>query len=342
MADVADQIFKDSSESNADHALSPVFSRKAEYSGLIFSVLLHIVMLVLLSLLVIASQATREVLITDVAFQDSADFESIAFDVDDDLQLAEVEPVKPSVLNLANLLDQTRQVNLSPVGFEPASMLSGSADVGEAASAAAGIRKRVKAAGGATGEIQFSLSWLDRNDLDLHVIAPSGERIFYRHKQSRCRGRLDVDMNSTPTTNEPVENTRWMKSKAPEGRYTVLIHFYQRHTQRSKVPFKLLVKLKDDSQLVEGTAMGYNSISVHRFYYVAPKSTASRRIALANRYKKLHESEEKTAQSKLATAKRRNNQSQFLSIAQEHPHTDAGLEALRLLTGGTGKQLRNP
>lgn len=314
------------------------FSRKAEFSGFVFSMLLHMVILAILGLLVIATKTTREALITDVAFQDFEEPESLAFDVNTDIQIDDVAPTTSSVMNLTSVFDATQAVDLHPTGLEPiASSTNLGEAAGDAAKAAAGIRKRVKAAGGATGEVQFSLSWMDRNDLDLHVIAPSGERIFYRQKQSHCHGRLDVDMNSTPSTDEPVENTRWMGSNAPEGRYTVLIHFFKRHDNETNVPFQLLAKLNNKSDLVDGISRGYNSLSVHRFIHVPQRIKGSQRAIVLKRYQQLQRSEERIASSKLKVARRKNNQGQFRIIAGMYPHTDAGLTALRLLTGGSGK-----
>jgi hypothetical protein len=47
-----------------------------------------------------------------------------------------------------------------------------------------------------TGDLQVSLMWNNRNDLDLHCIGPDGERIFHDFRKSRTGGELDVDMNA--------------------------------------------------------------------------------------------------------------------------------------------------
>jgi hypothetical protein len=79
-----------------------------------------------------------------------------------------------------------------------------------------------------TGDVRITLTWADVNDLDLHVIDPSGEEIYYGNKTSASGGELDVDSNascSNPTTT-PAENIFWPTGVAPTGSYTVLVNYY--------------------------------------------------------------------------------------------------------------------
>lgn len=78
------------------------------------------------------------------------------------------------------------------------------------------------------GELRFTLIWESGDDLDLHVVDPSGERIFYAHRTSLSGGLLDRDDNAAGdcgNTNEPggVENTYWPVGGAPAGSYTIQI-----------------------------------------------------------------------------------------------------------------------
>jgi uncharacterized protein YfaP (DUF2135 family) len=40
------------------------------------------------------------------------------------------------------------------------------------------------------------IAWSNVNDLDLHVIEPSGEETSFSHRKSATGGELDVDINA--------------------------------------------------------------------------------------------------------------------------------------------------
>lgn len=103
------------------------------------------------------------------------------------------------------------------------------------------IRSRVLAAGGMHGgvDIRASLIWNNRNDLDLHVMTPANEHIYFGSKRASCGGELDVDRNVNGETTKPVENTRWAKGTAPKGRYRVWVRNYRFHETPAPTPFKV-------------------------------------------------------------------------------------------------------
>jgi len=93
------------------------------------------------------------------------------------------------------------------------------------------IKERVKAAGGnVVGELRTSLSWYNYDDLDIHVVEPGGNTIYFSSKLSATSGRLDVDMNAGFTQSRtPVENIIWTdKAKMKEGTYKVYVHNFTR------------------------------------------------------------------------------------------------------------------
>lgn len=94
------------------------------------------------------------------------------------------------------------------------------------------IRQRVALAGGRHDDVdvRVSLKWNTIDDLDLHVMAPCGDLIYFSHQRSRDGGVLDVDRNvGGGGTREPVENTRWAKGQAPTGTYRVMVQNYAFH-----------------------------------------------------------------------------------------------------------------
>ncbi|MEE2747333.1 MAG: hypothetical protein VX473_02565 [Candidatus Thermoplasmatota archaeon] len=100
---------------------------------------------------------------------------------------------------------------------------------------------RLAREGAQTGQVQVSLIWDNKNDLDLSVICPSGERISFDNKLSSCGGQLDVDMNESPTSEQPVENIFWPAGRAPKGEYKVLIEHFEHHAEEDLTPYRVLV-----------------------------------------------------------------------------------------------------
>lgn len=94
--------------------------------------------------------------------------------------------------------------------------------------AADSIKQRVKAAGGRVDEakLRVSLSWYNTDDLDIHASAPGKKRIYYGDKQ----GVLDVDMNVSGESTEPVENLSWVDTLS-NGVYKIAVNNY---TNRNK------------------------------------------------------------------------------------------------------------
>ncbi|MCU0657678.1 MAG: YfaP family protein [Polyangiaceae bacterium] len=107
------------------------------------------------------------------------------------------------------------------------------------------IKQRVEAAGGlyAGVDIRASLLWNNRNDLDLHMITPAGEHIYFGSKKATCGGWLDVDMNVRGETTKPVENIRWQKGSAPPGKYRVYVQNYRFHDRAAPTPFRVEIEI---------------------------------------------------------------------------------------------------
>jgi hypothetical protein len=120
------------------------------------------------------------------------------------------------------------------------------------------VKERVKRAGGnVTGDVCCRLAWFNYDDLDLHMVEPTGNHIYYGNPgPDMCGGKLDVDMNARRAhTREPVENIFYSRiSQMREGAYRLFINqFHQRETKF--VGFEVEVDVKG---------------ALHRFVYDRP------------------------------------------------------------------------
>ena len=140
------------------------------------------------------------------------------------------------------------------------------------------MQRRLQNMGAATGDVQISLAWNGRNDLDLSCQEPSGETIDGYNQQSRAGGQLDVDMNPTDdglispfsrakliartgrlssdhrtgTSSTPVENIVWKGVQAPAGHYRVFVHQFCNKEGSVSTPFWIEVKMRGIVKRING------------------------------------------------------------------------------------------
>ncbi|KAM9998563.1 hypothetical protein ACTFIY_008203 [Dictyostelium cf. discoideum] len=135
------------------------------------------------------------------------------------------------------------------------------------------ISLRMTREGCNTGELHASLIWNDIADLDLHVITPSGEHLFYGHKESRCGGWLDKDMNVSVTqhSQHPIENIFW--ASAPSGKYKIYVNHFRCHTSSDprfqsstrSVPFRVRLIKEGATQWFQGTVEPNKNVTCFEF-----------------------------------------------------------------------------
>ncbi|MGE0352020.1 MAG: YfaP family protein [Gemmatimonadales bacterium] len=78
-----------------------------------------------------------------------------------------------------------------------------------------------------SGDVQVSVSWDAPTDVDLHVIDPDGEEIYFGNLTSASGGTLDLDSNpACNLDNINNENVVWPTGTAPSGTYTVFLDYW--------------------------------------------------------------------------------------------------------------------
>jgi hypothetical protein len=78
-----------------------------------------------------------------------------------------------------------------------------------------------------TGDVQVNVTWDLDVDVDLHVLDPAGEEIYYGNDLSLSGGALDLDSNPACSLDHTrAENVTWASGTAPSGTYQVLVDYY--------------------------------------------------------------------------------------------------------------------
>ncbi|MCB2224869.1 MAG: hypothetical protein KQH83_11935 [Actinobacteria bacterium] len=93
-----------------------------------------------------------------------------------------------------------------------------------------------------TGDVQVTLLWDSAADLDLHVVDPDGDEIFFSNRRVDSGGELDVDANGNCEGEwSPVENVYWPSGEAPRGAYRVAVHYFPHCDAPSPAAYTVVV-----------------------------------------------------------------------------------------------------
>jgi hypothetical protein len=107
-----------------------------------------------------------------------------------------------------------------------------------------------------TGDVQVTLSWDVDSDVDLHVVDPSGEEIYYANRNAASGGALDLDSNAgCRIDGVRNENITWPVGRAPVGRYTVRVDYWDA-CGVAKTNYTVRVNAGGTPQIVTGSFTG--------------------------------------------------------------------------------------
>lgn len=117
-----------------------------------------------------------------------------------------------------------------------------------------------------TGDIQISVAWDDSADVDLHVIDPNGDHIFFGNRTVGSGGTLDLDANAAcgrntpPGGGEPTfvsnENVVWPAGTAIPGQYVVYLHLWSACGLNTTNYVATVQRAGAQPQIVQGTFTG--------------------------------------------------------------------------------------
>ncbi len=102
------------------------------------------------------------------------------------------------------------------------------------------LQSREQRLQGKSGQLRVNLRWFTEDDLDLHIVTPNDDEIFYGNKEEKNgKGKLDIDSNAgQPFSSTPAENVYW--EELPLGKYKIIVDFFNSR-QTTKVIFELKI-----------------------------------------------------------------------------------------------------
>jgi hypothetical protein len=77
-----------------------------------------------------------------------------------------------------------------------------------------------------TGNIQVNVSWDSDADVDLYLVEPNGNEIYYGSTESSTGGELDLDSNAGCSPGTRNENITYPTGTPPRGTYTVRVNYW--------------------------------------------------------------------------------------------------------------------
>jgi hypothetical protein len=93
-------------------------------------------------------------------------------------------------------------------------------------------------------DIAVTLTWQGASDVDLHVIDPHENEVYYANTETEEGGRLDLDSNAgCAIDNINQETISWPQGTAPDGTYLVSVHYYDDCGQET-APYTVTVRKK--------------------------------------------------------------------------------------------------
>jgi uncharacterized protein YfaP (DUF2135 family) len=136
---------------------------------------------------------------------------------------------------------------------------------------------------GQKGKLRINLKWDSLDDLDLYVVDPCGNEIYYGNKNAGCKGSngtLDKDANFRKLVKNPQENIFW-NGNPPIGNYKVSVKHHKKN-QFKNVQYLLSILTSNSKLIFKGTAFEGEKTSIVDFYFSENRISIKRKNALVN------------------------------------------------------------
>ncbi len=106
----------------------------------------------------------------------------------------------------------------------------------------------------ASGKLQFTMTWGQPVDLDLHVMTPDGDEIGFDHRNGTSGGDLDLDSNAACTIdNVDNENITWTTTDPKAGTYVIRPDYWSACESTVPIPYTIRVNKNGAINTFQGT-----------------------------------------------------------------------------------------
>lgn len=116
-----------------------------------------------------------------------------------------------------------------------------------------------------SSELQVSLNWVHPVDMDLHVLAPGDDLIFFANKVGAQGGQLDLDSNPACFLDYiQNENITWRTTAPVAGEYVVRVDLWSACEVAENMPYIVTVRRGDQVSTYEGSFIAADESSAAR------------------------------------------------------------------------------
>lgn len=104
-----------------------------------------------------------------------------------------------------------------------------------------------------SGDLQVSLAFQPSQDLDLHLVEPTGEEIYYGNPTSTSGGKLDLDSNAACNLDHKNnENITYDTGHPPQGEYVARVDFWE-SCDGTGATYRVVVAVLGDVRVYSGS-----------------------------------------------------------------------------------------
>ena len=104
-------------------------------------------------------------------------------------------------------------------------------------------------------------------DLDLHVIDPTGNDVWWQNQPSESEGVVDWHDTCNSAAHGGLENIYWLTGNAPSGEYTVVVDYSDTCDKNEATTWKVTLIVNGEERTFSGTIDPSEKIEVVRFNY---------------------------------------------------------------------------